>query len=44
LLARRVRRPDRLQNVQVAIDALVIPDVLPFWRAVLGYEQLTTRT
>jgi 4a-hydroxytetrahydrobiopterin dehydratase len=26
-----------LQMVQVAIDALVIPDVLPFWRAVLGY-------
>ena len=29
-----------LQMVQVAIDALVIPDVLPFWRAVLGYEQV----
>ena len=29
-----------LQAVQVAIDALVIPDVLPFWRAVLGYEQM----
>ena len=28
-----------LQMVQVAIDALVIPDVMPFWRAVLGYEQ-----
>jgi len=28
-----------LQMVQVAIDALVIPDVLPFWRAVLGYER-----
>ena len=28
-----------LQSYQVAIDALVIPDVLPFWRAVLGYEQ-----
>jgi len=27
-----------LQAVQVAIDALVIPEVLPFWRAVLGYE------
>jgi 4a-hydroxytetrahydrobiopterin dehydratase len=26
-----------LQNVQVAIDALVLPDVMPFWRAVLGY-------
>ena len=29
-----------LQIVQVAIDALVIPDVLPFWRAVLGYRQM----
>ena len=29
-----------LQIVQVAIDALVITDVLPFWRAVLGYEQV----
>ena len=28
-----------LQMIQVAIDALVIPDVLPFWRAVLGYKQ-----
>jgi 4a-hydroxytetrahydrobiopterin dehydratase len=27
-----------LEVVQVSIDALVIPDVLPFWRAVLGYE------
>jgi 4a-hydroxytetrahydrobiopterin dehydratase len=30
--------PAAVQIVQVAIDALVIPDVLPFWRAVLGYE------
>ena len=29
-----------LEVVQVAIDALVIPDVLPFWRAVLGYDQI----
>ena len=28
-----------LQVIQVAIDALVISDVLPFWRAVLGYRQ-----
>src|SRR5712692_11723568 len=28
-----------LQIVQVAIDALVIPDVMPFWSAVLGYQQ-----
>jgi 4a-hydroxytetrahydrobiopterin dehydratase len=27
-----------LQRVQVAIDALVIPEVIPFWRAVLGYQ------
>ena len=29
-----------LQHIQVAIDALVIPEVLPFWRAVLGYERV----
>lgn len=29
--------PSTVQNVQISIDALVIPDVLPFWRAVLGY-------
>jgi 4a-hydroxytetrahydrobiopterin dehydratase len=29
-----------LQIVQVAIDALVIPDVLAFWRAVLGYREV----
>ena len=49
-LAREISRAGRdlgidvdlagLQHVQVAIDALVIPDVLPFWRAVLGYEQV----
>jgi len=27
-----------LQQFQIAIDAMVIPDVMPFWRAVLGYE------
>ncbi|MGZ5350523.1 MAG: VOC family protein [Actinomycetota bacterium] len=32
--------PTSLQIVQIAIDALVIPDVLPFWRAVLGYRQV----
>jgi 4a-hydroxytetrahydrobiopterin dehydratase len=31
--------PSRVQTVQIAIDALVIPDVLPFWKAVLGYDQ-----
>ena len=29
---------DRLQLVEIAIDALDIPAVRPFWRAVLGYE------
>jgi 4a-hydroxytetrahydrobiopterin dehydratase len=29
-----------LQQFQVAIDALVIPDVMPFWAAVLGYQQM----
>jgi 4a-hydroxytetrahydrobiopterin dehydratase len=29
-----------LQNIQVAIDALMIADVVPFWQAVLGYEQV----
>jgi 4a-hydroxytetrahydrobiopterin dehydratase len=32
--------PGRVQVVQIAIDALVSADVMPFWRAVLGYEQL----
>ena len=30
--------PSVVQNMVVSIDALVIPDVLPFWRAVLGYQ------
>ena len=29
-----------LQSVQVAIDALVLPDVMPFWRAVLDYREV----
>jgi 4a-hydroxytetrahydrobiopterin dehydratase len=29
-----------LQSYQIAIDALVIPDVKPFWAAVLGYLQI----
>jgi 4a-hydroxytetrahydrobiopterin dehydratase len=28
-----------LQSYQVAIDAVVIPDVLPFWETVFGYER-----
>jgi 4a-hydroxytetrahydrobiopterin dehydratase len=31
--------PTAVQIVQVSIDALVGLEVLPFWRAVLGYEQ-----
>ncbi|GAA4235666.1 4a-hydroxytetrahydrobiopterin dehydratase [Streptosporangium album] len=30
--------PSAVWNVQVSIDALVGPEVLPFWRAVLGYR------
>jgi pimeloyl-ACP methyl ester carboxylesterase/pterin-4a-carbinolamine dehydratase len=30
--------PSALQTVQVSIDALVGREVMPFWRAVLGYE------
>jgi 4a-hydroxytetrahydrobiopterin dehydratase len=29
-----------VQCVQIAIDALVAPEVMPFWRAVLGYRPL----
>ncbi len=32
--------PAAVQDVQIAIDALVTPDVMPFWRAVLGYRQV----
>jgi 4a-hydroxytetrahydrobiopterin dehydratase len=30
--------PTRTQHLQVSIDALSIPDVMPFWREALGYE------
>jgi 4a-hydroxytetrahydrobiopterin dehydratase len=30
--------PTAVQTVQVTIDALVAAEVMPFWRAVLGYE------
>jgi 4a-hydroxytetrahydrobiopterin dehydratase len=30
--------PSAVQTLQLTIDALVIADVIPFWRAVLGYE------
>jgi 4a-hydroxytetrahydrobiopterin dehydratase len=29
-----------LKEFQIAIDAMVIPDVMPFWQAVLGYERI----
>jgi 4a-hydroxytetrahydrobiopterin dehydratase len=32
--------PTRVQTVQVAIDRLVGADVQPFWRAVLGYQEM----
>ena len=30
--------PSAVQTVQVSIDALVGPEVMPFWRAVVGYQ------
>jgi 4a-hydroxytetrahydrobiopterin dehydratase len=32
--------PAAVQDVDLTIDALVGEDVMPFWRAVLGYEQV----
>ena len=32
--------PTAVQTVQVTIDARVGPDVRPFWRAVLGYQEV----
>jgi len=32
--------PTAVQMIQVAIDALVHPSLMPFWRAVLGYRQV----
>jgi 4a-hydroxytetrahydrobiopterin dehydratase len=32
--------PTAVETVQVAIDALVHPEVMPFWRAVLGYREV----
>jgi 4a-hydroxytetrahydrobiopterin dehydratase len=31
--------PGAVQTVQISIDALVGADVMPFWRALLGYRQ-----
>jgi 4a-hydroxytetrahydrobiopterin dehydratase len=31
--------PSAVQTVQVTIDALVLPNVMPFWRAVLAYRR-----
>ncbi|MEU3610255.1 VOC family protein [Streptomyces sp. NPDC035033] len=30
--------PSGVRTVQVTLDALALPEVLPFWRALLGYE------
>ncbi|MEY2848835.1 MAG: hypothetical protein RI885_1500 [Actinomycetota bacterium] len=35
-----VADPSRVQTLQISIDALDIPAVLPFWAAVLGYTPL----
>lgn len=32
--------PTAVQAVQFTIDALVLPEVMPFWRAVLDYRQV----
>lgn len=32
--------PAAVQDFQLTIDALVRPDVIPFWRAVLGFRQV----
>lgn len=40
LLARELEiaaDPSALRTLQVAVDALTIPEVLPFWQAALGY-------
>jgi len=37
-IARELDVPAAVQTVQATIDALVIPEVIPFWRAVLGYR------
>jgi 4a-hydroxytetrahydrobiopterin dehydratase len=34
--------PSNVQTFQLAIDALARPNVLPFWRAVLGYRDRDT--
>jgi 4a-hydroxytetrahydrobiopterin dehydratase len=31
--------PSAVQSMVIPIDVLVIPDVLPFWRAVLGHQR-----
>jgi 4a-hydroxytetrahydrobiopterin dehydratase len=30
--------PSLAQNIQISIDSLVGPEVMPFWRTVLGYQ------
>lgn len=35
-----VADPSKVQTVQIAIDALDLPKVVPFWQAVLGYQQV----
>jgi 4a-hydroxytetrahydrobiopterin dehydratase len=32
--------PAAVEQVQVTIDALVVADIMPFWRGVLGYKQV----
>jgi 4a-hydroxytetrahydrobiopterin dehydratase len=32
--------PGAVQNINVTVDALSIPDVLPFWQALLAYDEI----
>ena len=32
--------PSAVQTIQIALDALVPANVMPFWRALLGYEEI----
>jgi 4a-hydroxytetrahydrobiopterin dehydratase len=32
--------PEAVQNINLTIDALSIPDVLPFWQALLAYNEV----
>ena len=37
---RLTTRPGRVQVIEIGIDAMDIPAIRPFWRAVLGYDEV----